>query len=100
MSPISISELQSEQCPRISASNLLELLQMKKPKVITVDIRSIDEYNRGIVPGSIHIPWPSALCPDLSSLHAQKGRIIVIIGAHASHSGQVSFFNLLHSICT
>ena len=93
MSPVPVPELQSELCPRISASDLVELLQMKKPKILTVDIRSTEEYSRGTVPGSIHIPWPSTSNPDLGSLHAHKGRIIVVIGAHAIHSAQVSSFS-------
>ncbi|XP_069678323.1 TBC domain-containing protein kinase-like protein [Periplaneta americana] len=88
MSPVPVAELQAEICPRISAADMLELIHMKKPKAVTVDIRTLEEYNRGTVPGSIHIPWPSTSAPDLSALQANKGRIIVIVGAHTSHSAQ------------
>ncbi|XP_021940580.1 TBC domain-containing protein kinase-like protein isoform X2 [Zootermopsis nevadensis] len=88
MSPLPVAELQSELCPRISGADLLELLQKKKSKVVTVDIRAVEEYSRGTVAGSIHIPWSSASVPELSTLQASKGRIIVILGAHALHSAQ------------
>lgn len=91
MSPVPVAELQSELCPRISAADLLELLNKKKSKLVTVDIRTVEEYNRGTVPGSIHIPWSPASAPDLSALQASKGRIIVVIGSHALPSAQVSW---------
>lgn len=85
-----VADLQAELCPRISAADLLDLLQRKKLKLITVDIRTTEEYNRGTVPGSVHIPWSSGSVPDLSTLQANKGRIIVVMGAHALHSANVS----------
>jgi len=91
MSPIPVADLQAELCPRISAADLLELLQRKKQKLVTVDIRTTEEYNRGTVPGSVHIPWTSGSLPDMSTLQANKGRIIVVMGAHALHSADVSW---------
>lgn len=49
MTPLTVAELQKEFCPRISAANLLELLDIKqtkfsRPKVVTVDIRPPEEY--------------------------------------------------------
>jgi rhodanese-related sulfurtransferase len=90
MSPVPVGELRSELCPRISAADLLELLHRKKSKLVTVDIHSLEEYSRGTVPGSIHIPWSSTSVPDLSTLQASRVRIIVVVGAHALHSVQVS----------
>jgi len=86
MSPIPVADLQAELCPRISAADLLDLLQRKKQKLMTVDIRTTEEYSRGTVPGSVHIPWSSGSVPDMSMLQANKGRIIVVMGAHALHS--------------
>lgn len=91
MSPVPVAELQSELCPRISAADLLELLHKKKSKLVTVDVRTVEEYNRGTVPGSVHIPWSPSSVPDLSILQANKGRIIVVIGSHALPSAQVSW---------
>lgn len=90
MGPIPVADLQAELCPRISAANLLELLQRKKQKLVTVDIRTTEEYSRGTVPGSVHIPWTSGSLPDMSTLQANKSRIIVIMGANALHSADVS----------
>jgi rhodanese-related sulfurtransferase len=87
---VPVAELQSELCPRISAADMLDLLHRKRLKLVTVDIRTVEEYNRGTVPGSIHIPWSSASVPDLSTLQASKGCIIVVVGAHALPSAQVS----------
>lgn len=87
-----VGDLQSELCPRISAADVLELLQRKKQKLITVDIRTTEEYSRGTVPGSVHIPWSSGSVPDLTTLQANKGRIVVVMGAHALHSANVSWY--------
>jgi len=91
MGPIPVADLQAELCPRISAADLLELLQRKKQKLVTVDIRTTEEYSRGTVQGSIHIPWTSGSVPDMSTLQAHKGRIVVVMGAHALHSADVSW---------
>jgi rhodanese-related sulfurtransferase len=98
MSPVPLAELQSELCPRISGADLIDLLHKKKSKLVAVDIRTVEEYSRGTVPGSIHIPWSSASVPDLSTLQASKGRIIVVVGAHALHSAQVSLHELFFSL--
>jgi rhodanese-related sulfurtransferase len=90
MSPVPVAELQSEVCPRISGADLLELLHKKKSRVVTVDIRTVEEYSRGTVPGSIHIPWCSASVLDNRTLQGSKGHIIVLVGAHALDSALVS----------
>jgi len=90
MSPIPVAELQAELCPRISAADLLDLLQRKKQMLMTVDIRTTEEYSRGTVPGSVHIPWSSGSVPDMSTLQTNKVRIVVVLGAHTLHSADVS----------
>jgi rhodanese-related sulfurtransferase len=88
---VPVADLQAELCPRISAADLLDLLQRKKQKLMTVDIRTTEEYSRGTVPGSIHIPWSSGSVPDISTLQSNKGRITVVLGAHAVQSANVSW---------
>lgn len=85
-----VADLQAELCPRISAADLLDLLQRKKQKLMTVDIRTTEEYSRGTVAGSVHIPWSSGSVPDISTLQSNKGRIIVVLGANNLHSANVS----------
>ncbi|KAK7791421.1 hypothetical protein R5R35_014447 [Gryllus longicercus] len=94
MTPIPVSELQSEFCPRISAANLLELLDLQhikysRPKVIVVDIRSSEEYNRGAVPNSVNIPFSTVniserilpTSPETAHLQNNKGKVIAIVGS-------------------
>nr|CAD7393109.1 unnamed protein product [Timema cristinae] len=84
ISPITVAELQSEFCPRISAADVLDLLDMNhakfsRPKVIVVDIRPPDEFHRGAVPGSINIPYSGDA--QISCLTRHKGKIMVVAGS-------------------
>ncbi|XP_068083084.1 TBC domain-containing protein kinase-like protein [Anabrus simplex] len=101
MSAIPVAELQSEFCPRISAADLLDLLDLKqtkytRPKVVAVDIRSQEEYTRGTVPGSINIPFStvnvSEQClpsgPETNALQNYKGRVIVVVGSRGPNAPQ------------
>ena len=59
MDPITIAELKSETCPRISAEDLIELCELRgpspsaspvkhsksgKPKIVVIDVRGQEEY--------------------------------------------------------
>nr|CAD7417893.1 unnamed protein product [Timema poppensis] len=84
ISPITVAELQSEFCPRISAADVLDLLDMNhakfsRPKVVVVDIRPPDEFHRGAVPGSINIPYSGDA--QISCLTRHKGKIMVVAGS-------------------
>ena len=61
MSPLSVSELQSECCPQISASDLLSLINKNNhsnvKNYVTIDIRNLNETNCLTLPDSIHIPF-------------------------------------------
>ncbi|MFT7807634.1 TBC domain-containing protein kinase-like protein [Arapaima gigas] len=99
--PLKLSELKAESSPRISAEDLIDLCELSgsghfkktkssKPKILAVDIRSSEDFNRGHVPGSINIPYSSAFgldgelvqCPASSMLQSFRGRVIVVI-SHA-----------------
>lgn len=56
MTPVPLTQLQAEFCPRISAADMLLLLQTPD-RVAVVDIRNIDEHCAETVPGSISIPF-------------------------------------------
>ncbi|CAL1601167.1 unnamed protein product [Knipowitschia caucasica] len=98
---MSLSELKAEVSPRISADDLIELCELSpaapskrvkssKPKIISVDIRSVDDYSRGHISGSLSVPFSSVFgpegellqCPTTGALQSYRGRVIVVI----SHS--------------
>ena len=48
MDPITIAELKAERCPRLSAEDLIELIDLSgtkfaRPKIIVVDVRSAEK---------------------------------------------------------
>lgn len=95
MTPVPLHELKSETCPRISAFDLLELLDLlpdskKKTKsqnikIVVIDIRTSEEYYRGSLLKSISIPYDSAFTADGTFDHPSfrtfKSKIITIIGS-------------------
>uniref|UniRef100_A0AAY4B459 TBC domain-containing protein kinase-like protein n=1 Tax=Denticeps clupeoides TaxID=299321 RepID=A0AAY4B459_9TELE len=106
--PMKLSELKAEVSPRISAEDLIDLLELSgpvpfktpmkrakagKPKILAVDIRSMEDFSRGHVTGSVNIPYSSAFgpdgelvqCPAATTLASFKGRVIVIL-SHALKS--------------
>lgn len=101
--PVDLSELKTEVSPRISAEDLIDLCELTgpiysktppkktksgKPKLLVVDIRSSEDFNRGHIPGSINIPFISAFSPEgeliqcsaAATLQSFRGRAIVIAG--------------------
>ncbi|KFM72262.1 TBC domain-containing protein kinase-like protein, partial [Stegodyphus mimosarum] len=96
MSPVSLSELKSEMCPRISAEDLLDLLDLlpesrkrtksQNIKLLVVDIRSPEEFCKGSLLKSINIPFSTAFAPDGTVdnivLTSFKGKMITVIGSN------------------
>ncbi|ROL46508.1 TBC domain-containing protein kinase-like protein [Anabarilius grahami] len=123
--PLKLSELKAEVSPRISVEDLIDLCELSglacfktpakrartgKPKILAVDIRSLEEYpfnfSRGHIPGSINIPYTSAFgpegellqCPATSTLAGYRFRVIVILSnimknatTFAAHLVKVNF---------
>ncbi|XP_073458053.1 TBC domain-containing protein kinase-like protein [Aquarana catesbeiana] len=108
---IQLSELKSEVSPRISAEDLIDLCELtvpshgkmnikktksSKPKLLVVDIRNSEDFNRGHIPGSINMPFGSAftadgeLVPGLASatLQSFKGKVIVSVGHVSSNAAE------------
>ncbi|KAK6324691.1 hypothetical protein J4Q44_G00040330 [Coregonus suidteri] len=102
--PLALSDLKAEVSPRISAEDLIDLCELSvggqnkrnkasKPKILAVDIRSIEDYGRGHISGSISIPYSTAFspdgelvqCPATGILQSFRGRVIVVI-SHAMKS--------------
>ncbi|XP_073990547.1 TBC domain-containing protein kinase-like protein isoform X3 [Rhodnius prolixus] len=95
--PISIAELQSEFSPRISASELHDLIvkPLLRSKILVVDIREQIAFSKLRIEGSVNIPCSSEELnvkgnkkseigfiqrPEMAVLYSNKGKIIVIIG--------------------
>ncbi|XP_060914306.1 TBC domain-containing protein kinase-like protein isoform X1 [Labrus mixtus] len=115
--PLALCDLKAEVSPRISAEDLIDLCDLSlsgptkrtkigKPKIIAVDIRSLEDFSRGHISGSINIPFSSAFgadsellqCPATGTLQNYRGRVIVVIShvmksaaVFASHLVKVNF---------
>ncbi|XP_067424343.1 TBC domain-containing protein kinase-like protein isoform X1 [Emydura macquarii macquarii] len=100
---IQLNDLKAEGSPRISAEDLIGLCELtgpihfktptkktksSKPKLLVVDIRNSEDFNRGHISGSINIPFGSSFtaegeltqCPATATLQGFKGKVVVIVG--------------------
>nr|XP_015916807.2 TBC domain-containing protein kinase-like protein isoform X1 [Parasteatoda tepidariorum] len=98
MKPIPLHELISETCPRISAEDLLDLLDIlpdsktrarsQSIKLLVIDIRPNDEYSKGALPNSINIPFSSAFTSDgivdSPIIRSYKGKIITVVSSNTN----------------
>uniref|UniRef100_A0A8C2JA89 TBC domain-containing protein kinase-like protein n=1 Tax=Cyprinus carpio TaxID=7962 RepID=A0A8C2JA89_CYPCA len=119
--PLKLSELKAEVSQRISVEDLIDLCELSgpayfktpvkrartgKPKILAVDIRSLEEYPFSLIPGSINIPYTSTFgpegellqCPATSTLAGYRFRVIVILSSimknattFAAHLVKVNF---------
>ncbi|KAG8179024.1 hypothetical protein JTE90_011971 [Oedothorax gibbosus] len=109
MEPLPIAELKSEVCPRISAEDLVELLDLSPDsknktrsqsiKIVVIDIRSNEEYNNGALQRSLNIPYATAFTQDglldASVNFCSKGKIITVIGNSQDYSASKFATNLV-----
>ncbi|XP_075056911.1 TBC domain-containing protein kinase-like protein isoform X2 [Mixophyes fleayi] len=109
--PIKLSELKSEVSPRISAEDLIDLCELtvpphakastkktksSKPKLLVVDIRNSEDFNRGHIPGSINMSFGSAFTADgelvpgpvSGTLQSFKGKVIVSVGLVSTNTAE------------
>ncbi|CAG5928564.1 unnamed protein product [Menidia menidia] len=115
--PLALCDLKAEVSPRISAEDLIDLCELSlagpskrnkagKPKIVAVDIRSVEDFGRGHISGSINIPFNTVFspdgelvqCPATGALQNYRGRVIVVIShvmksatMFAAHLVKVSF---------
>ncbi|XP_064481936.1 TBC domain-containing protein kinase-like protein [Ornithodoros turicata] len=106
MSAVPLEVLKSELCPRISAEDLIGLLELgradaapNKFRVLVVDVRAPEEYLRGAVQNSINIPYATAFTgdsltssPEAHVLAAHKGKMVLVLGSHQDNNAS-SFAN-------
>ncbi|KAM8940080.1 TBC domain-containing protein kinase-like protein [Pelodytes ibericus] len=113
--PIKLSELKAEVSPRISAEDLIDLCELtvssypkaaskksksSKPKLLVVDIRNSEDFNRGHIPGSMNMPFGSAFtvegdlvqCPVSATLQSFKGKVVVIVGHVATNAAEFAAY--------
>uniref|UniRef100_A0A665XDZ8 TBC domain-containing protein kinase-like protein n=1 Tax=Echeneis naucrates TaxID=173247 RepID=A0A665XDZ8_ECHNA len=102
--PLPLCDLKAEVSLRISAEDLIDLCDLSltgptkrtkagRPKIIAVDIRSMEDFSRGHISGSINIPYSIVFspdgellqCPATGALQNYRGRVIVVI-SHAVKS--------------
>ncbi|RXM97684.1 TBC domain-containing protein kinase-like protein, partial [Acipenser ruthenus] len=118
--PVRLSDLKAEVSPRISAEDLISLCELtglshsktptkktksSKPKILVVDIRSGEDFNRGHISDSINIPYSTAFGPEgelvqcgaMTTLQSFKGRVIVVV-SHAVKSAAI-FAEHLVKVC-
>ncbi|KAM9329778.1 TBC domain-containing protein kinase-like protein isoform 2-T2 [Gastrophryne carolinensis] len=109
--PIKLNELKAEVSPRISAEDLIDLCELtvpshtktnvkktksSKPKLLVVDIRNSEDFNRGHIPGSINMPFGCAFTTDgelvpgpaSATLQSFKGKVIVSVGHVSSNAAE------------
>uniref|UniRef100_A0A665XD07 TBC domain-containing protein kinase-like protein n=1 Tax=Echeneis naucrates TaxID=173247 RepID=A0A665XD07_ECHNA len=113
--PLPLCDLKAEVSLRISAEDLIDLCDLSltgptkrtkagRPKIIAVDIRSMEDFSRGHISGSINIPYSIVFspdgellqCPATGALQNYRGRVIVVIShavksAFAAHLVKVNF---------
>nr|CAH7737912.1 unnamed protein product [Callosobruchus chinensis] len=89
ISGVTLQDLKKERCPRISASDLLDLVRNSPQKVLVVDIRNITQFNRCSVRESINIPFSSVLFSEVKIesigqhsglLKENQDRTVVVVG--------------------
>ncbi|CAG7834345.1 unnamed protein product [Allacma fusca] len=93
MEAIPLADLKKEKCPRISGEDFLALLDLNKtrfnkPKMVVVDVRNYEDYNRGAIPTSINMPYVSSFSADgsliptteVNILNSNRGKIIAVVG--------------------
>ncbi|KAH8292741.1 hypothetical protein KR018_010311 [Drosophila ironensis] len=97
---VQLRHLQQEQCPRISAKDVLHMLLYKPEELALVDLRSVVEYGRVHVPHSLNIPFATVQLGDqrlealqVPHLEAQlRGRVVVCVSNIHQHSVEFSQF--------
>ncbi|EDV99954.1 TBC domain-containing protein kinase-like protein isoform X2 [Drosophila grimshawi] len=97
---VELKHLQMEQCPRISAKDVHQLLMHAPDQLALIDLRSVVEYSRVYVPHSINIPFATVLLGEqrleaLNVPHLEqqlRQRIVVCVSNIHQHAVEFSHF--------
>ncbi|KAG7175816.1 TBC domain-containing protein kinase-like protein-like [Homarus americanus] len=108
MDAVPVVELKREKCPRACGADLLELLAHKRSrsgraKVLVVDIRSPDEFARGMLTDAINLPAESSITSEgllnpssqTDILNSYRGKIICVMGSRNNWEQVVKFAETL-----
>ncbi|KAG5683837.1 hypothetical protein PVAND_013100 [Polypedilum vanderplanki] len=96
---ISLSDIQKEISPRISANDLIFLLKNKPNNIFVFDLRPQSDYKRWHIQNSINLPYTNLILSDrrLESINIEKNllmdKIVVIISV--SHDNANLFAEFL-----
>lgn len=104
-----LDELQAEQCPRISASDVLQLVRDRPDGIAVVDLRSASEFRRAHLAHSVNVPFGAVqmeaaaaaaaaggdaleeCCAEVPDLRERlAGRLVVVMSAVHGDAVQVS----------
>ncbi|XP_030379120.1 TBC domain-containing protein kinase-like protein [Scaptodrosophila lebanonensis] len=97
---VELKHLLAEQCPRISAKDVLHLVQHAPGELALIDLRSVVEFARVQVPHSINIPFATVLLGEqrLDALNVPqlemqlRGRVVVCVSNIHQHAVEFSQF--------
>ncbi|EDW66233.1 TBC domain-containing protein kinase-like protein [Drosophila virilis] len=100
LADVELRHLQAEQCPRISAKDVHQLLMQQPEQLALIDLRSVVEYGRVHVPHSINIPFATVQLGEqrlealqVPQLEAQlRQRIVVCVSNIHQHAVEFSHF--------
>lgn len=91
---ISLSDLKEEICCRISAEDLIQLCELRgnndsktpakqsknsKPQICVVDVRPLEEFNRGAIPGSVNIHSAKSSSLMIQNIVTSNPKITVVV---------------------
>lgn len=96
MDDVELKTLQGERCPRMSANDLIHLINEKPNEVAVIDLRNHLEFNRAHLKDSINIPFASISLSDVrldalnvSDLDARLANKNVVV-MHSMHETSIS----------
>ena len=97
MSPLPIHVLKTEKVGRLSGAEVLSLMEDEVKKLICVDVRSVEDFKLGTLPGAINIPSEGAfdesgsltVGSDVLDVAMRKGQIIAVMGSAKDNEWQI-----------
>ncbi|XP_063231826.1 TBC domain-containing protein kinase-like protein [Bacillus rossius redtenbacheri] len=92
MGPVPLAELRAELVPRISAADVLLLMDhergdLPRMEVALADVRPGEEFRRGAIAGSLSVPPGAGPC----ALRPHRGKVIVVVGSDETRGVATEF---------